>query len=77
MRRRFARGDSSRMRPEEAALRSGNFIRVLKGSGKDVNGTVRAPLLDGQRGVVPEARALSHYSGEPLFSPANFSEVRG
>ena len=32
---------------------------------EDVNGAVRAPLLDGQRGLVPKTRALSHYSGEP------------
>jgi hypothetical protein len=31
---------------------------------KNVNGAVRAPFLDGQRGVVPETRALSHYSGD-------------
>ena len=31
-----------------------------------VHGAVRAPLLDGQGGLVPKTRALSHYSGEPL-----------
>ena len=29
-----------------------------------VNGAVRTPFLDGQRGVVSETRALSHYSGD-------------
>jgi hypothetical protein len=32
---------------------------------EDVDGAVRAPLLDGQRGLVPETRALSHHSGDP------------
>ena len=75
MRRRFTRGDSPRMRPEEAAHRSGNSIRVLKGSGKDVHGAVGAPLLDGQRRLIPKARALSHYSGEPLWKKADYSNL--
>ena len=44
---------------------------------KGVEGTVRVPFLDRQRSLISEARALSHYSGEPLFSPANSRRVRG
>jgi len=31
---------------------------------KNVDGAVGAPLLDGQRSLILEARALSHYSGD-------------
>ena len=31
---------------------------------KHIHGAVGAPLLDGQRGLVLKARALSHYSGD-------------
>src|SRR5450759_3257521 len=70
-------GDSSHTRPEGAALRPGNSARVLKGSGEDVHGAVGAPLLDCQRRLIPKTRALSHYSGEPLISPANRFPVCG
>jgi hypothetical protein len=65
------------MRPEEAALRSGNFIRVLKGSGKDVHSAVEAPFLDGERGLVPKARALSHYFGDTFSEKADYSNLSG
>jgi len=42
---------------------------------EDVYGTVGAPFLDGQRGVVPEARALSHYSGDTYSEKAENSNL--
>src|SRR5450759_5089220 len=68
-------GDSSHTRPEGAALRPGNSARVLKGSGEDVHGAVGAPLLDCQRRLIPKTRALSHYSGEPSWKRADYSNL--
>jgi hypothetical protein len=46
-------------------------------SPEDVHGAVGPAFLHSQRGLVPKARALSHYSGEPLLFPANSRSVRG
>jgi hypothetical protein len=42
---------------------------------EDIHGAVRTPLLDGQGGLVPKARALSHYSGEPSWKRADYSNL--
>jgi len=58
--------------------RSQTSARGLGCSGpasEDVDGAVRAPLLDGQRGLVPKARALSHYSGEPSWKRTDYSNL--
>jgi hypothetical protein len=42
---------------------------------EDVHGAVGAPFLDGEWGAVPKARALSHYSGEPSWKKADYSNL--
>jgi hypothetical protein len=42
---------------------------------KEVDNAVRTPFLDGQRSLVPEARALSHYSGDTLLEKAENSNL--
>jgi len=42
---------------------------------EDVHGAVGAPLPDGQRRLVPEARALSHYSGDTFLEKAENSNL--
>src|ERR1019366_4251321 len=42
---------------------------------EDVNGAVRAPFLHPERGLVPQTRALSHYSGEPSWKKADYPNL--
>ena len=40
-----------------------------------VHGAIRAPFLHRKRGLVQKARALSHYSGEPSWKKADYSNL--
>ena len=42
---------------------------------EEVDGAVRPPFLHRERGLVSKARSLSHYSGEPSWKKADYSNL--